>query len=230
MTPLLTLLTLSAAHAAEQALDGFRRHEPGDDESPAACVTHCTPGPDRRTQVRLATSHGTVAMHASATVVSQGATSLTVYGEAGFLPTFKDWTTMAGAGATLTVGGSASHLTATAAVYTERVGVWGQEPARTVETHLALSGHLVTQPDVTWEVYAQVDPLGSWEKGSLDGSVGVQRTRAPWEGTWHDVRFAVGLELRDSSETQAWVDQRWDDPVDLPDVLPYPTLQLTWAF
>jgi len=227
MTTLLTLSLLSPAHA------GLGRHEPTDDDGPNAsgCVTTCGLGPSKRTQVNVHTSRGTVAVNASAALYSAQGASVTIYGEAGVMPTFRDWTAMAGGGALVTVGGGNTlHLVAEAALYAEREAAWGKAPVTTVESHLSVAGHLQTQADVTWALYAEVDPIGTWEQDGLDGAVGVTRTRAPWEGTWHDVRFTLGLELRDSTETQAWVDNRWEDPRDLPDVLPYPTFDVTWQF
>ncbi len=236
MTPTLLLMSLTPNALAEPValdvpLEGFRRHQPSDDDGPATCVTLCSPRPDKRTDFNLTTSRGTLAVNGSVLLTSGGSTSVYAYGEAGFLPTLSGWTTMAGGGAVVTVGGSSlGHLEASASVWTQREADWRGDPTRTVDTELAVAVHLNTQPDVTWEVIGRVDPYESLTTDTFDGSVAVTRTRAPWEGTWHDVRFTVGFELRDSSGTQAWVDKRWDEPVDLPEVLPYPTIGVTWAF
>lgn len=213
-----------ASDALSRTLDG-----PGQRSSPPA-------GPGQGglglgSDVDLSHSRGTAALQAQLRVYGGPHAGLVVHGEAGFLPGFKAWRATAGAGATLTLGGTTSHhLSLSGGASAQWEASWGQEPVRDVESQASLTAHVVTRSDVTWEVEAQVDPLSRLQGRSWDGAVGVRRVHAPWGGSWHDVRFALGLELRDSAPAQAWLDSRVTDARTLPEVMPYPTVQVWWVF
>jgi hypothetical protein len=182
-----------------------------------------------RTQLDFRPIRGAYGVSIERQLVAKDGFAASIYTEAATLVLPDFYAGTVGGGGTLTLGGADRNrisLGAGASYSLVASQALGLESG--IGSHLSLTAHWVVQPQTVWELHAQIDPYNALQQGQPNGSIGVRWIHAPWNDNWNDLRIAVGLELRGTAGTQALVDKWSGATVDLPGVLPYPTVDLWW--